>query len=261
MSNALSVMLVESDVHACEGIINYASTLDTIELAGVTNSATRANELVREVSPDVIVLDLELHNGEGTGFTLLKMLQDNPLGKRPYIVITTENSSPITYTAARELGADYIFSKKQIDYSAQTVIDFLHALKNVIQREQGIKCESEKKNEGLAREETRQLVRKIYAELNLVGISIKSVGYNYLAEGILLALRGETKNVCTKIGEIHGKTSASVERAMQNAIDRAWGSVPVDDLFANYTAKINSSRGVPTLTEFIYYYVNKIQSA
>ena len=48
---------------------------------------------------------------------------------------------------------------------------------------------------------------------------------------------------------------------MQNAITRAWRSSPIDELLLHYTAKISQERGSPTLTEFIYYYANKIKNA
>ena len=46
---------------------------------------------------------------------------------------------------------------------------------------------------------------------------------------------------------------------MQNAIERAWNLTDIDELSKNYTAKINSSKGVPTILEFIYFYANKIK--
>ena len=61
------------------------------------------------------------------------------------------------------------------------------------------------------------------------------------------------------MSEKYGKTEASVERAMQSAIDRAWKTAYIDDLEKYYTARINSTRGVPTLKEFIYYYAEKIK--
>ena len=46
---------------------------------------------------------------------------------------------------------------------------------------------------------------------------------------------------------------------MQNAILYAWRISPIEDLATYYTAKINYETGVPTPTEFIYYYVSKIK--
>lgn len=47
---------------------------------------------------------------------------------------------------------------------------------------------------------------------------------------------------------------------MQNALNRAWKQTDVDELLVHYTAKVNTERGVPTITEFIYYYANKLKN-
>ena len=49
------------------------------------------------------------------------------------------------------------------------------------------------------------------------------------------------------------------ERAMQNAIHRAWKKADIEDLLKHYTAKVNSEKGCPTITEFICYYANKLK--
>lgn len=51
----------------------------------------------------------------------------------------------------------------------------------------------------------------------------------------------------------------TISRAMQNAILYAWRISAIEDLTTYYTAKINYETGVPTPTEFIYYYANKIK--
>lgn len=60
------------------------------------------------------------------------------------------------------------------------------------------------------------------------------------------------------LGEKYKKSDASIERAMQNAINRAWRTSDIDDLLTYYTARIQSQKGVPTIMEFIFYYANKI---
>ena len=86
------------------------------------------------------------------------------------------------------------------------------------------------------------------------------VGRKYLTEAIQITINKPQSNICVVIGEKYNKTDASVERAMQNAINKAWRTSDIDDLAQNYTAKISSDKGVPTLTEFVYYYANKIKN-
>ena len=105
-----------------------------------------------------------------------------------------------------------------------------------------------------------KIIRKINIELDLIGISPKAVGYKYLAEAIRLIIDKPSNNLCAVIGEKYGKTDSSVERAMQNAINKAWRTSDINDLTEHYKAKVNSDKGVPTLTEFIYYYANKIKN-
>ena len=71
------------------------------------------------VFPDAIILDLELHEGGGNGLFFLSKLHDLGLEKLPYILITTQNTSNVTLEAARQLGADFIITKYERDYSAQ----------------------------------------------------------------------------------------------------------------------------------------------
>ena len=59
---------------------------------------------------------------------------------------------------------------------------------------------------------------------------------------------------------MHRKTENSVERAMQNAIDRTWKTTDINVLLKHYTAKINPDRGAPTITEFIHYYAQQIKN-
>ncbi len=101
---------------------------------------------------------------------------------------------------------------------------------------------------------------RIHRELDAVGISPKAIGYEYLTEAIIIATKEPTPNLSRLVAAKHGKTPASVERAMQNAINRAWSNGNPEDLARNYTAVINYERGVPTLTEFIYHYANRFRN-
>ena len=259
MERELSILLVEDDSQACEDIATYIDALEDVVLTGITNNASRAEQMIQDTLPDAVILDLELHGGSGSGLSLLQALHNNPPAQMPYILITTNNSSAVTYEAARELGADFILSKHQRDYSPQGAVEFLRALKNVIQKHHAKINQRQGSSESPA-QKNRRMARRICLELDRVGISAKAKGYQYLTDAILLVYKAPTPNLCTVIGQKYGKTESSVERAMQNAIAKAWRTTPIDDLLKYYTAKISSEKGVPTMTEFIYYYANKIKN-
>lgn len=259
MDKKLSILLVEDDPAACKEIMEYIDELDTVCLIGVTNNSTKAIDYVKDYLPDAIILDLELHNGSGNGLIMLQDLKHLLLTVSPYILITTNNSSPITYESARQLGADFIMSKHQNDYSAKNVIDFLIMMKSVIN--------SRAKNSSALYATTeppeireKRIIRRISSELNQIGISPKVIGYQYLIDCIQLIIKHPTNNLCAVIGKKYDKTDSSVERAIQNAINKAWRTSSIDDLLTYYTGKINSEKGVPTITEFVYYYANKLKN-
>lgn len=256
--NPLTVLLVEDDQDACCAFTSYAESLDEIVIVGVTGNAAQAVQDIQDLLPDAVILDLELHHGQGSGFDVLQSLGSLSRSTKPYILITTNNSSRITYEYARQLGADFIYSKHQTDYSEKNSLDFLCMMKSAIQ------SAAPSPRDALARssdQKNQRVYKRITTELTHIGISQKAKGYQYLIDAILLLIdTPQQQRLSTIIGSKYGKTEASIERAMQNAINRAWKTTDIDDLLRYYEARINSERGVPTSTEFIYYYANKIRA-
>lgn len=257
MEHKLSVILVEDDSLACEEFADYIDGLDDVALVNVTNSSSKAVEYVKDYLPDAVILDLELHYGSGNGLLFLQELQKLSLNYHPYILVTTNNSSATTYDIAHKMGADFIMFKHQEGYSAASAVDFLRMMKSNIQSMKP--ASSEFSSSETPSEKEKRIAKRIYAELDRVSISPKAVGYKYLADAIQIFIKQPTQNVCTILGQKYGKTEGSVERAMQNAINRAWSTAEINDLLTCYTARISSKKGVPTLTEFICYYANKIK--
>lgn len=259
MERILHIMIIEDDTNACKHYTKYIEEYKELSITTITNNSYRALELLSEQFPEAIILDLELNTGKGNGLLFLQELKRKLLPFKPYILVTTNNSSSITHDYVRQLGADFIMSKHQDGYSEHTALDFLQMMRDII-----LNQHLAEKNDALPQESSLQkekrLKRMIHMELDNIGISPKMIGYNYLTEAILLVLDGQNSNLCTTIGLHYAKTDSSIERAMQNAIKSAWRHSDIDVLLKNYTARINPDRGVPTLTEFIYYYANKIEN-
>lgn len=259
MENELRILLIEDDETACEEIRSYVDTLDDVCLTDVTNNSFDALSLVQDTLPDAVILDLELHQGGGNGFLFLAGLKDLGLPKQPYILITTNNSSNITFESARMLGADFILAKYESGYSAQYVIEFLRMMRNVILKHSSSSKSSSHSSTESVDQLNRKLTQRIQRELNLIGVSPKAIGYRYLTDAILITIHSSESNLCRKLSEKYRKSDVSIERAMQNAINRAWRTNDPDELLAHYTARINADRGVPTIMEFVYYYANMLK--
>lgn len=256
----LYVLLIEDDQDTCLRFKAEIEEKEDITLIGITNNSYRALELIQEYTPDAIILDLELHQGEGNGLELLEGLRNLSLPHLPYILVTTNNSSSTTYQYAREHGTDFIMCKYQEGYSEKKAVEFLCMMSSIILTTQKKENPSHSSTPETTFQKKQRLRRLISKELDYVGISQKAVGYQYLIDAILIVIDEPTHNLTTIIAQKYHKTNASVERAMQNAINRAWNTMDINALLSHYTAAIRSSKGVPTITEFIYFYANKMKN-
>ncbi len=254
----LTILLVEDDKNACRDIQNYADTIEEVRITGVTNNSSEALKLTQHMLPDVVILDLELHHGGGNGLFYLQGLKALSLPRNPYILITTNNSSIITLEQTRNLGADFIMAKYESEYSAQYVIEFLRMMKATIFSAASVSS-TDSPDIISDDQRDRRLTQRIQRELDLVGISPKAIGYQYLTDAILLTYHDPAPNLCRRLSEKYKKTDVSIERAMQNAINRAWRISDPDDLLKHYKARVRADKGVPTMMEFVYNYVNMLK--
>lgn len=254
--NELSILLIEDDKIACDEIQNYINFIDDMHMVGITDNANDALEMVKSLLPDVILLDLELHRGGGNGIIFLQKLNQMRLTIKPFILVTTNNASPITFASVHKLGADFILAKYESGYSPQYIVELIHIMKDIILSHNVVSASPQQ--ELSPDKQEHNLTQRIQRELHLIGISPKAIGFQYLIDAISLTAHNSKENVSYILSQKYGKSKASIERAMENAINRAWQTSNPDDLLKYYTARIRSDRGVPTLMEFIHYYAKQL---
>ena len=259
LERPLTVLLVEDDQEECKEFVRLIDSMDDIRLVGVTNNENKAVECVKDHLPDAIILDLELHKGGGNGIAFLESLEKMRMKLTPYILVTTHNISRITHERVRQLGTDFIMVKSQENYSAETAVDFLRSLRKTIQDMKVKLNDKADIPEETPFEARKRQISRITAEIDRIGISPKAIGRKYLIDAIMYKVEGHL-NQLTAIAKKYTKTESSVERAMQNAINKAWVTTHPDELLLYYTSRIHSEKGVPTVTEFICHYANKIDA-
>ncbi|MBQ1412995.1 MAG: hypothetical protein IIY93_07385, partial [Clostridia bacterium] len=93
-----------------------------------------------------------------------------------------------------------------------------------------------------------------------LGLLLELVGVEIVGRGLHGETAGHTRRLFDIIAQSHGKSSASVERAMQHAITRTWNTVEIDVLLENYHGHIDPDKANPTVMEFIAYYANQIRN-
>lgn len=254
--NQMKLLLIEDDKNECEKFEELANRNKEVELVAITNSASEGLKYFKRFMPDGIILDLELNEGQGSGFEFLKELKQLNLDYLPKIVVTTNVFSDSVYDYLHENKVDFIFYKKQENYSVEKVINTLLLLKQYKHKE--TKIENVKDEE-----DTRMISDRIDRELDLIGVGAHLQGRKYLHDAILYLLTTESKDSKISITQYltskYKKPDSTISRAKQNAIIYAWRISSIEDLTEHYTAKINHETGIPTPSGFIYYYVEKIK--
>lgn len=255
----MKLLLIEDDKETCQKFKIIEDNRDDINFIEITDSDIIALEIIKNNTIDGIILDLELNKGSGNsnGFLFLDELRKLNLKRMPKIVVTTNVCSDSVYEYLHDNGIDLIFYKKQANYSPENVINTLCLLRGYNSNKINDKLNIPKK------ENNKDLIsEKINKELDLIGISTHLKGRKYLHDAIYFILDNENQSnstVTQYLVSVYKRSSSTISRAMQNAILHAWRISSIEDLTKYYTAKVNYETGVPTPTEFIYYYADKIR--
>lgn len=255
MNHTMTVLIVEDDPQACDKFLCYVKDYADITIVDICDNSDAAIAGIVRYSPDAVILDLELNQGGGTGIDVLCGLKQLHHTRKPYILVTTQNTSEVTHHIARQKGADFIITKYQTGYSEKSALTFLQNIASIICNRHTAPASAITKHTSHNNIRIKQCVN---LELNLVGISPKVLGFTYLTDAIVTLINSPDADVYKIISSRYNKSESSVIRAMQNAIDKAWRTSSVEDLYRYYTARISPEKGNPTVTEFIHYYYNKL---
>lgn len=254
----MKILIIEDDINDCNNFIDCIKKRDDIELVAITDSDIDGLKYVKTKHPEGIVLDLELNNsknGNTDSLEFLSNLKKLNLNYQPIVIVTTHVNSKRTYDILHRNGVDLILYKDHPSYSCNNVLN-----KFIYLRENSSLMVTKSIEEELKSEED-EISDYISNELELIGVSPKLKGRQYIHDGILFLIQNEKSNISViqYLTKIHKKPANTITNGIQNAIIHAWRVTPIEDLTKYYTARINYETGIPTPMELIYYYADKIK--
>jgi two-component system response regulator (stage 0 sporulation protein A) len=265
VSEKITILVADDNNDFTATLSSYLEQEEEMEIIGVARDGNEAYDMVLELQPDIILLDMIMPHLDGLG--VLEKISETDMEKRPLsIILSAVGQDKITQKAIA-LGAQYYIVKP---FDINVLVKRMKELKNYqpaqfknfITREiknQYIDIAPERKKD---QENLEALVTNVIHE---VGVPAHIKGYQYLREAIMMVIRDtEVINQITKqlYPEIAGKyhtTPSRVERAIRHAIEVAWGRGQADTVENIFGYTVSANRGKPTNSEFIAMIADKLR--
>ena len=270
--NRISVLLVERDIEVQNDFRDTFEDDENFQLVKITNGVKDAMEAFEKFSPDVVVTELALQQGEGCILISQIRKKERTLykKKRTYIVVISRNTSDAALNMLYDNNADAVLSKNQDDFGAALVLNLLEVMKNYInctltssskiaELPQMVQTSAAKREQKL-----RTYIEQFI--INPLGISTRTIGREYLVTAIMVGVNYDgkgammlTKDIYPEIMKKHKNNIANINRAINTVISNAWSKCDEETREKIYPAYVDPSRGQPTPSEFIAYFANELK--
>ena len=269
MKDKITVLIADDNSEFANNLAGYVEQEDEMEVIGMARDGKEAFEMISNVQPDIVLLDVIMPHLDGIG--VLEKIAGANLRKEPLCIMLSAVGQDKITQRALDLGAEYYVVKPfDIKLLLKRIKDLKNyqpsQFKNVTMMSREIKApyieipEKGKKNQ----ENLEALVTNVIHEVG-VPAPAHIKGYQYLREAIMLVVNDIdvinqiTKQLYPEIADKYSTTPSRVERAIRHAIEVAWGrgqQEAVENIFG-YT--ISASKGKPTNSEFIAMIADKLR--
>jgi len=221
---------------------------EDMTVVGQTDDGQEAIRLVRELAPDVLVMDLVLNRADG--FAVLEEVQSLPTS---VLVLSSFLKGAMTEEVAAKGGNYYM--KKPCEMTAVAERIRMVSGKNWVEGNLSAPALS-------ARQTLEASITSIIHE---IGVPAHIKGYQYLREAIIMTvedmdiINAVTKILYPEVARKFGTTASRVERAIRHAIEVAWDRGDLDTLQKYFGFTVSNSKGKPTNSEFIAMIADRLQ--
>ena len=237
------MLIADADKKFCEEMKIELEERGPYKVCGIANDGEQAIQLVSELRPDILIMDLllPLYNG----LTVLDMISD--VQPKPSVFVTTAFVSKYiaTYLDARKVSC--LFLKP---CSVKIIANHMEELRwQVIAPIQ---------------QPLQDVKHQITELLNDIGVPANIKGYQYLREAIRIAVEAinrtgnMTEYIYKPVALLHNTTPECVRRAILRAIEIAWDRGNLETLRSLFGYIGNDRKGKTTNSEFIALLADKL---
>ncbi|MBQ4159946.1 MAG: response regulator, partial [Clostridia bacterium] len=109
MNHQISVVLADDSEDFVKAVKNHLDAVDGIRVAGVAYNGREAVEMVKDLKPDVLLLDMIMPQLDGLG--VLQKIKNTHLEKEPVCMMLSGVSQERSMQKAMDLGSAYFMLK------------------------------------------------------------------------------------------------------------------------------------------------------
>jgi len=254
MKNEISVVLADDSTDFVKSVKGYLDTVDGIRVAGVAYDGREAFEMVKEVKPDVLLLDMIMPQLDGLG--VLQKIRNTALEKEPVCMMLSGVSQARATQRAIELGSDY-FMLKPFDMETLSNRILECAGKKNMLAANPVSALPTAVKPAAAAVEPKDLERTVTSLIHDIGIPAHIKGYQFIRTAILMAIDNIevinhiTKQLYPDLAKQYKTTPSRIERAIRHAIEVAWTRGHTETMERLFGYTISADKGKPTNSEFI----------
>lgn len=254
MAELIKILLVEDDPMVCESFHRVCGVHPNLAIAYTTDSEQEALNYLLGHRMDVIILDIELAEGDGISF-LERLLEQEE--EKPFIVVVTNTSSEVLLGYLRAHGADYVYQKNNTAYSAARILGIIE---RVYPYQKAVHARgSLPAKEQLQQDKEAEILRRyVEEELEQMGFRRRQTAFAYLVDALLFVMERPKDFPPSMTGELYPMiaaryqvTKASVERAMRHAIEVVFARMDAAQRSYYYPYPFDEAKGRPSNLDFL----------
>ena len=246
MEKMYRVLLANSSEDFSTRLTSVLQQSQHYTVVGTASDGVRAIELLREVQPEILVVDTMLPQADG--IAVLKAA--SALEHKPMLLVLADFMTEFVSSLLVSMGVQYVLLKP---CTARSVLERLDEMRSTLTKSP------------LVRNREANVVAMVTSIIHEIGVRAHIKGYQYLREAILIAVNDmEVINAITKVlypqvAKTFATTPSRVERAIRHAIEVAWDRGDLDTLQRFFGYTVSNTKGKPTNSEFIALIADKLQ--
>ena len=254
MKNLISVLIADDNSELAKELSDYIGVQADMKVAAIAENGKEAYELIKETSPDVVLLDMVMPELDGIG--VLKKLQSMSLSNKPVIIVYSISTLVRTVETVLNLGADYYLLKPQ---SPERICDTIREFAGISNPQKVSLPENNAENKSY---DLETIVTDFIHEL---GVPAHIKGYQYIRSAIMMVVENMdllnfiTKQLYPDIAKAYNTTASRVERAIRHSIEVAWSRGKPETMNEIFGYTIHTGKGKPTNSEFIAMVADRIR--